>query len=106
MKADRIMVIMNGEIVEDGTHEDLIHSKGKYHDLWSKQIMVKSAKDHSKSRGRSPNKKDANILNDIDPERPTTTLKTALQTTHHPEPNSEIGTGGSSAKVCHYLYLS
>ena len=35
--ADRIMVIDNGEIVEIGTHEQLIAKKGLYHDLYNVQ---------------------------------------------------------------------
>lgn len=33
-KADRIVVIDNGEIVEEGTHNDLIHAGRKYHQLY------------------------------------------------------------------------
>ena len=38
MKADQILVIMDGEVVESGTHNELIKAKGKYHGLWSKQF--------------------------------------------------------------------
>lgn len=37
--ADRIMVIEKGEILEQGSHHDLIQSKGKYHDLYTEQSM-------------------------------------------------------------------
>ncbi|KAE9376692.1 hypothetical protein N431DRAFT_330918 [Stipitochalara longipes BDJ] len=84
MKADHILVLMNGEIVEEGSHNDLIHKKGKYHDLWSKQIMVKSATD--RSRSRSPKKRDAHIINDLTPNRQKVELAKALKTTPHNEP--------------------
>ncbi|KAI1371702.1 hypothetical protein F4677DRAFT_288409 [Hypoxylon crocopeplum] len=41
MNADTIFVVANGEIVEQGNHEDLISKGGKYAELWSKQIFVK-----------------------------------------------------------------
>ncbi|KAI1383067.1 uncharacterized protein F4822DRAFT_440762 [Hypoxylon trugodes] len=41
MNADTIFVVANGEIVEQGNHEDLIAKSGKYAELWSKQIFVK-----------------------------------------------------------------
>ncbi|MBN8828368.1 MAG: ABC transporter ATP-binding protein [Sphingobacteriia bacterium] len=34
---DRILVFKNGEIVEDGSHKDLLIKKGYYHELWKKQ---------------------------------------------------------------------
>lgn len=41
MNADVIFVVANGEIVEQGSHEILLEQKGKYSELWSKQIFVK-----------------------------------------------------------------
>ncbi|KAI1453475.1 hypothetical protein F4805DRAFT_470067 [Annulohypoxylon moriforme] len=41
MNADTIFVVANGEIAEQGNHEVLIAKKGKYAELWSKQIFVK-----------------------------------------------------------------
>ncbi|ROW11313.1 hypothetical protein VMCG_01567 [Cytospora schulzeri] len=41
VNADRIVVVTNGEILEQGNHETLIAAGGKYADLWSKQIFVK-----------------------------------------------------------------
>lgn len=41
VNADRIVVVNNGEILEEGTHEGLIAAEGKYAELWAKQIFVK-----------------------------------------------------------------
>ncbi|KAL7628020.1 hypothetical protein AAE478_002216 [Parahypoxylon ruwenzoriense] len=41
MNADSIFVVANGEIAEQGNHEDLIARGGKYAELWSKQIFFK-----------------------------------------------------------------
>ena len=34
---DRIVVIRDGEIVEDGCHEDLVRAGGEYAQLWNRQ---------------------------------------------------------------------
>ncbi|KAH7403640.1 hypothetical protein BKA64DRAFT_574026, partial [Cadophora sp. MPI-SDFR-AT-0126] len=95
MKADHIVVVMNGKIVEQGSHDELIHKNGKYHDLWSKQIFVKSAK--SRSRSRSPQKRDASIINDLTPTRQRVELAKAMKATRHEEPRKdevkELGDG-------------
>ncbi|KAI0970170.1 hypothetical protein F4678DRAFT_473508 [Xylaria arbuscula] len=41
MNADIIFVVANGQVVEQGSHEELIVKNGKYAELWSKQIFVK-----------------------------------------------------------------
>lgn len=42
VNADKILVIDDGQIVEEGTHEELLKSKGYYHHLWSHQSSPKS----------------------------------------------------------------
>ncbi|XKO55240.1 peptidase domain-containing ABC transporter [Lysinibacillus fusiformis] len=37
-KCDKICVIEQGQIIELGTHEELLNSKGRYYELWRNQI--------------------------------------------------------------------
>jgi len=66
MNADHIIVVTGGELVEQGSHEELIRANGKYADLWSKQIFVKP-KDKESTKKTEPRKgrKNANIFNDL-----------------------------------------
>jgi hypothetical protein len=55
MNADVIFVVRDGEIVEQGNHENLIAKGGKYADLWNKQVFVKPkepASEDSKDEGQ------------------------------------------------------
>ncbi|GHU55857.1 hypothetical protein FACS189442_3910 [Spirochaetia bacterium] len=36
--ADIILVVHNGKIIERGTHKELMHAKGHYHDLYTRQF--------------------------------------------------------------------
>jgi ATP-binding cassette subfamily B protein len=51
---DRILVFDRGEIVEDGSHQELLRNRGAYFRLWSQQIggrlPEESAAAHSRSR--------------------------------------------------------
>ena len=38
--ADQIIVVDNGEIVEQGTHEDLMARNGTYRELYDKQLQT------------------------------------------------------------------
>src|ERR1700709_206006 len=83
MRADHILVVMNGEIVEQGSHCELIHRKGKCHDLWSKQVFVMP--NDERARSKSPKKRDADLINDVSPGRSKVKLGKALRTTKHDE---------------------
>ncbi|MGR3634379.1 MAG: ABCB family ABC transporter ATP-binding protein/permease [Shimia sp.] len=37
-EADRIVVLENGEVVEEGTHSDLLDRRGRYAQLWQRQL--------------------------------------------------------------------
>ena len=37
--ADRIMVMQGGEIVENGSHEQLMERKGVYYNMFTQQAM-------------------------------------------------------------------
>ena len=37
-KMDRILVLEDGKIVEEGTHKKLLAKKGQYADLWNHQV--------------------------------------------------------------------
>ena len=39
IQADQILVIDNGEIIERGTHEELVAKKGLYFDLYERQNL-------------------------------------------------------------------
>lgn len=43
--ADRIIVLDNGEIVEQGSHDELIKQKGQYYDMYSEQIQLYERQD-------------------------------------------------------------
>jgi len=87
MKADHILVVMNGKIVEQGSHQELIHSRGKYHNLWSKQIFV--TPENERSRSRSPEKQKSNIVNDLSPTRHKAELSKAMKTSDHDCPTGK-----------------
>ncbi|KAK1585703.1 ABC transporter [Colletotrichum navitas] len=56
MNADRIVVIEDGEVVEQGSHTELITANGRYADLWSKQTFIKP-----KDEGSAGTKKSTDV---------------------------------------------
>lgn len=51
--ADKIIVMDNGQFVEEGTHSQLLEKKGKYYELNKNQIYREDAEDASLGEGMS-----------------------------------------------------
>ncbi|RGP73348.1 vacuolar membrane hmt1 [Fusarium longipes] len=64
MNADRIIVVEDGKILEQGNHDQLIVAGGRYADLWSKQVFVRS-KDEDKDASSGQ----AGFVNDLSSEQ-------------------------------------
>ena len=50
--ADRILVISDGRIIEDGTHRELMRLRGRYHDLSVSQFIDESVDGSGARSGR------------------------------------------------------
>lgn len=68
-------------IIEGGSHDDLIRSKGKYYALWGKQILSDPVAKPSRPRSKSPHKDRASVVNDPDLEINNTELSQILEET-------------------------
>ena len=82
MNADIIFVVSDGQVVEQGSHEELIAKDGKYAELWSKQIFLKpkDAKDEdntddeagdTQKENKKPGKKGEEVAPKSPPPRPS-----------------------------------
>ncbi|KPM44855.1 Heavy metal tolerance protein [Neonectria ditissima] len=71
MNADRIIVVENGEILQQGNHNELIVSGGRYADLWSKQVFIRPT-DDDKTEGVTVGQ--AGFVNDLSSEQTRTEL--------------------------------
>lgn len=93
---------MDGQIVEQGSHDKLFHAKGKYADLWAKQIFVKPSERPSrcKSRSKGPAKNDATIINDLTDQKKTVDLAKAAKEvkdhSHEQDHSKSVEEGTSS----------
>ena len=66
MAADVILVVDHGEIVERGTHEELLLKGGKYWELWTKQTLGKSGAPSSDAgEGRAGEQAAEALVNDL-----------------------------------------
>ncbi|CAK7211905.1 hypothetical protein SBRCBS47491_001282 [Sporothrix bragantina] len=92
MNADAIIVIADGEIVEQGSHDDLIEAGGKYANLWSKQVFTKP-KDKAKE---SDSGKITDLVNDLTPEATSDEVTKATKATTA-TPKNESATNGSAS---------
>lgn len=100
MNADRIIVVTGGEIVEQGSHEELIRADGKYAELWSKQIFVKPKdKKSGDDKPGTKNRKGANIVNDLSIEATSSELAKVKSTpTTNGPTNSRTDTPNNTSK--------
>ncbi|KAK0618430.1 hypothetical protein B0T17DRAFT_338218 [Bombardia bombarda] len=111
MNADHIIVIMGGQLVEQGAHGDLIGANGKYAELWSKQIFAKPKDkesttdddDDSMDKSAVKARKEApDIFNDLTQERTNSELAkvksvSSLRTLGGSGTSEPTEDGGSSA---------
>lgn len=89
MNADRIIVVENGEILEQGNHDELIVAGGRYADLWSKQVFVRTKEeDKDTSAGQ------AGFVNDLSSEQ----TKTELSKVNKPITSAKEGTKPAKVK--------
>ncbi|KAH8910636.1 hypothetical protein BR93DRAFT_873863 [Coniochaeta sp. PMI_546] len=66
INADSIIVIQDGCIVEQGAHNELLRAKGKYADLWSKQVFLKpKATEGSSDQVAAGLSKTLDVMNDL-----------------------------------------
>jgi ABC-type multidrug transport system fused ATPase/permease subunit len=49
VKADLICVMEKGEIIERGSHSDLLSINGRYAKLWEQQTKFRESKEFSRS---------------------------------------------------------
>jgi ABC-type multidrug transport system ATPase subunit len=66
--ADMVVVINNGQIVEKGSHADLLETKGHYYTLWARQLKQQNGNDRPRSRSPSPEKEASVLVNDVSSE--------------------------------------
>lgn len=92
MRADIILVVMNGEVVEEGSHNSLVAAGGKYHDLWSKQIFV-TPPVAGDSKGQ-----DKLIINDVTDSKNTMSMAQALGKEPAPADEGDKDKSGASSK--------
>ncbi|WP_336279029.1 ABCB family ABC transporter ATP-binding protein/permease [Bartonella sp. CB175] len=45
INADEILVLKNGRIIENGTHDELLYKKGLYASMWNKQLEASQAEE-------------------------------------------------------------
>lgn len=97
MNADRIIVIGDGEVAEQGSHDELIRANGKYADLWSRQVFLKPKdKNSTDSDEEEGENKGTGIVNDLSTEATKSVLAKVQSTTSSQKPVSDNQAEGST----------
>jgi ABC-type multidrug transport system ATPase subunit len=99
MRADRILVIKDGQIVEDGSHGELIGKKGKYYDMWSKQIFSILDADKSKTGEASAQQSGANFRTELELEDSKSNLAVTKKTIGNRHAKCQVKGKGLTAEV-------
>ncbi|KAM7196125.1 hypothetical protein V8F20_007160 [Naviculisporaceae sp. PSN 640] len=98
MNADRIIVIGDGEVAEQGSHDELIRANGKYADLWSRQVFLKPKdKDSTDSDEEGGGDKGTGIVNDLSTEA-TKSVMAKVQSTSSSEKSTSDNQAEGSTK--------
>ncbi|KAF7543287.1 hypothetical protein G7Z17_g10856 [Cylindrodendrum hubeiense] len=93
MNADRIIVVENGEILQQGNHNELIVSGGRYADLWSKQVFIRPTDD---DKTEETSNGQAGFVNDLSSEQTRTELSKVKPTSEANDANDANDEGESS----------
>jgi ABC-type glutathione transport system ATPase component len=67
-EADQIIVLHAGQVAEKGTHEELLEKKGRYAQMWERQIRAERAAQHARAANLKAQRlmRKANIPGDQD----------------------------------------
>ncbi|KAI0389028.1 hypothetical protein F5Y17DRAFT_158252 [Xylariaceae sp. FL0594] len=104
MNADVIFVVADGHIVEEGSHEELLAKKGKYAELWSKQIFAKPKNrkrdDSTETTSRAPSREgDKAVGEEPDPSSSPGALGPTASSTEEDTGDREMEDGGEVVKT-------
>lgn len=87
----------DGEILEQGNHDELIRAGGKYANLWSKQFFVKPR--DKKNDEAEENLGKAGIIDDLTPEQVSTERSKVTVQSNKDDARDDCGQKSSSQKV-------
>jgi ATP-binding cassette subfamily B protein len=96
MGYDRIFVMHQGRLVEQGTHAELVKAAGLYHDLWAKQQGVRVSDDGRQARVTGDYLRSVNVFSRLS-EEVVADLTSLFVTEHYPEGRVVIYEGDTVA---------